>query len=321
MRVLCAALLSSALLVTFGCKRKTDEAPTNEVAWGTAKPIPAGHEGAAAPVAAANNQAITLPKGPFQPTTRPVGFDRNQYPGDAAMAALRKDFSFTGYWLTNPPGETSNTWVGKRAVLRAQGWGFLVLANGRLDAELLKSRRNGTQPDQLGQRDAATAIAAAKHEGFPKGTILFLDQEEGGRLLDEQADYLLAWTEAVADSGYKPGVYASGQTVQEEEGTTINTIRDIRTRVRQQHLREVAIFDAQDQCPPAPGCTLNAKPLKAAGELNLTVWQYAQSPRRPAITQACKATYNADGNCYAPGFPTLFLDMDIATTTDPSHGR
>src|SRR5882762_10522302 len=67
------------------------------------------------------------------PLTDFVGFDRNDYPGDDAMAGLKAQFAYTGYWLTPPPGEKTNGWVGKRAVLRAQGYGFLVLANGRFD--------------------------------------------------------------------------------------------------------------------------------------------------------------------------------------------
>jgi hypothetical protein len=237
------------------------------------------------------------------------------------MASMRKVFSFTGYWLTNPPGENANTWAGKRAILRQQGWGFLVLANGRLDADILKAQKEGTSPAALGKRDAADALRAAKREGFPAGTILFLDQEEGGRLLDEQAAYLLAWTEAVAGSGFRAGVYASGQRVEDSPGAWIDTVEDIRGRVKNAGLREVAMFDALDQCPPAPGCTLKAKPLSAAPDLNLTVWQYSQSPRRPEITQSCGATYAKDGNCYAPGFPAVFLDMDAANSADPSHGR
>jgi hypothetical protein len=255
------------------------------------------------------------------------GFDRNDYPGDATMAAMRSTFAFTGYWLTPPPGETSNTWVGKRAVLRQQGWGFLVLANGRLDAEILKSQKSKVAAADLARNDAAVAIAAAGREGFPARTVLFLDQEEGGRLLDEQAAYLLAWTEAVAASEYLPGVYASGQPVPDSPGKTITTIEDIRSRVTAGHLHPIAMFDAQDACPPAPGCTLDAKPLSASGEPeisaggNLIAWQYSQSPRRPEITKACAKTYAANGNCYAPDFPAGFLDMDAASSSDPSHGR
>ncbi len=261
---------------------------------------------------------------PLVPVATPgndVGFDRNTYPGDATMAAMRGTFGFTGYWLTTPPGAQGNSWKGKRALLRQQGWGFLLLANGKLDAEILKAQKAGTAPGDLGRKDAAVAVAAAKAEGFPAGAILFLDQEEGGRLLDEQAAYLLGWTEAVAASSYRPGVYASGQPVSDEPGTTIDTIRDIRDRVKKGKLHEVAMFDAQDSCPPAPGCTVRARPIREAGEPDLVAWQYAQSPRRPEITKSCAKTYAPDGNCYAPGFGTIFLDMDVATSSDPSHGR
>jgi hypothetical protein len=265
--------------------------------------------------AASATSAAPAPGGPV------VGFDRNDYPGDDTMSSMHNTFSFVGYWLTNPPGENTNTWAGKRDLLRSQGWGFLVLANGKLDAEILKAQKSSTTPAALGKRDAGNAVAAAKREGFPAHTIIFLDQEEGGRLLDEQAAYLLGWTEAVAASDYRPGVYASGQRVQDSPGVWIDTIEDIRARVKKGGLHDVAIFNALDQCPPSPGCTLHAKPLAAAPDLNLTVWQYSQSPRRPEITQSCGSTYAADGNCYAPGFPQVFLDMDTADSADPSHGR
>lgn len=250
-----------------------------------------------------------------------LGFDRNDYPGDETMAALHRSFAFTGYWLTNPPGETTNSWVGKRPVLRAQGWGFLLLANGRLDADILKAQKAGTKPADLGKKDAALAIARAQQEGFPTHALLFLDQEEGGRLLAEQADYLLGWTEAVSASGFRAGVYASGQQVEDGPGQKIDTVEDIRARVKAGKLHEVAIFDALDQCPPAPGCTLEAKPLGSLPDDHIDVWQYAQSPRRPEITKTCAASYAPDGNCYAPNVPRIFLDMNVASTPDPSTGR
>jgi hypothetical protein len=250
-----------------------------------------------------------------------LGFDRNLYPGDATLPALRQHFTFTGYWLNNPPGETTNTWRGKRDTLLRSGFGFLVLINGRLDAEILKVKRRGTTPEALGRQDATAAIAAAQREQFPSGTILFLDQEEGGRLLDEQSAYLFAFTEAIAASTYKPGVYLSGQPVEDDPGKTITTAQDVREKIAAKHLHPVALFIYQDSCPPSNGCTLAAPPITAAGTPDVAAWQYAQSPRRPENTAVCRKTYAADNNCYAPGVPKIYLDMSVATSDDPSHGR
>jgi hypothetical protein len=258
-----------------------------------------------------------------------VGFDANDYPGDARLPALRQQFAFTGYWLTNPPGANANPWVGKRDVLLRNGFGFLVVANGRLDKEILRAQRSGKPPATFAREDAAAAVASAQREGFPAGAILFLDQEEGGRLLDEQAAYLLAWTEAVAQTAFRPGVYASGQPVPDGKDPagrpqTITTIQDIRQHVAVQHLHPIAFWVAQDACPPAPGCRIQtAQPPSPdlSGILNAAAWQYAQSPRRKLITQACGATYSSDGNCYAPGIAHYQLDLSVSNSPDPSHGR
>ena len=217
-----------------------------------------------------------------------VGFDRNEYPGDGALPALRRHFAFVGYWLNAPPGETANGWVGKREVLRAAGFGFCLLWNGRLDAEILKAQKGGTRPEALGAREGAAAAAAARGEHFPAGATIFLDQEEGGRMLPEQAGYLLAWTEAVAKGGYRPGVYGSGQAVDDGPGRTITTAEDIRAQVRAKGLHEVTMWVYQDACPPAPGCMLAAPALGESGTADAEVWQYAQSPRRPEITRGVR---------------------------------
>jgi hypothetical protein len=257
-----------------------------------------------------------------------LGFDRNDYPGDAALPELRKLFSFTGYWLTNPPGATHNSWLGKRDLLLRNGFGFLIVANGRLDAEILRAAKQGRSAAAFGREDAAAAVAAAQREGFPAAAILFLDQEEGGRLLPEQADYLLAWTESVADSAFRPGVYASGQPVADGRGpngkpATITTIRDIRARVAAGHLHPIAFWVTQDACPPAPGCVLQPDPLPPdlSGTPDAAAWQFAQSPRRKSITQACARTYAPDGNCDTPAPARFDVDLTTAPTPDPSHGR
>jgi hypothetical protein len=250
-----------------------------------------------------------------------IGFDTNNYPGDDALPALRKHFAFAGYWLTNPPGERQNNWRDKRDILLRNGFGFLVLANGKTDAEVSRAKRNGTTPTALGAKDAAAAVAVAQREHFPTHTIIFLDQEEGGRLNANQSAYLLSWTETVAHTGYLPGVYASGQPVDDAPGKTITTIQNIREQVAAQHLHEIAFWVYQDACPPANGCTMNPPPLTASGTPDVAAWQYAQSPQRKEITAACSKTYSSDGNCYAPDLPNLTIDLSVASSPDPSHGR
>ena len=255
-----------------------------------------------------------------------VGFDRNDYPGDTRLRELHKHFAFAGFWLNNPPGASANSWAGKRQKLRDAGFGFLTLWNGRLDAEILRAHKSGIAPATLGQREGAAAVAAAQREGFPAGTVLFLDQEEGGRLLPEQAAYFFGWTEQVGASAYKPGAYLSGQPSPDGTGPdgaklTITTAEDVRQQIAARHLHSVAFWVAQDACPPAPGCVAAAPRLKDSGTEDALVWQYAQSPRRPDLTRSCAATYAADGNCYGGASKDLILDLNVARSADPSHGR
>ena len=259
---------------------------------------------------------------------RYAGFDRNDYPGDAALAALRKDFSYAGYWLNNPPGAQQNSWVGKRALLRQNGFGFLVLFNGRLDAEL-----KGKDAAALGTADGQAAVAAAAREGFAAKVRIFLDQEEGGRLLPEQAAYLFAWVDAVRAGGARAGVYCSGIDVPEGK-STISTARDIvereRARLTSAHEAakrdELALWIANDACPPSPGCTLKTPPLRTVVTPSLkdfaVIWQYAQSPRRAEFSAGCPENYAPDGNCYAPGLaqmPSSTVDLNSADSADPSE--
>jgi hypothetical protein len=255
-----------------------------------------------------------------QPQPRPAysGLDKNDYPGDDLLPALRKSFAFTGYWLNNPPGMSSNGWVGKRDILLARGFGFAVLFNGRLYADLKNAEAQGKDATALGRSDAADAIAAAHREGFPARAILFLDQEEGGHLLPQQSAYLFGWVDAVERSAYKPGVYCSGIAV----GSAPTTAGEILQHYNQ---HPPALWVANDQCPPAPGCVIPAQLAlpAASGTRDATIWQYAQSPRRPEFTASCAATYS-NNSCYAPSLPQLprtAIDLNAATSADPSQGR
>jgi len=247
-----------------------------------------------------------------------LGFDRNDYPGDGNLSELRRTFDYTGYWLNNPPGAKSNTWVGKRNTVQAAGFGFLVLFNGRLYSEL-EAADNATR---LGQTDAQSAASAARREGFPNATIIFLDQEEGGRMLPEQKAYIYAWVDAVTLSGFHAGIYCSGVGAKEETGKTVITAEDIRQSAGS---RQVTYWVTNDACPPAPGClTPRHPPLPSLNGITFAdVWQFAQSPQRKDVAASCKG-YNSDGNCYPAGSGArnqLHVDLNTATSSDPSHGR
>ena len=109
--------------------------------------------------------------------------------------------------------------------------------------------------------------------------------------------------------------------VNEGRGVTIITADDIRNHIGG---RDVSYFIYNDACSPSRGCVVSKNPPapSAGGVAYASVWQFAQSPRRKEYTARCAASYHADGNCYAPGDAghQWFLDLDAATTADPSEG-
>ena len=242
-----------------------------------------------------------------------LGFDRNTYPGDSNLAILHRTFSYTGYWLNNPPGEKANTWVGKRQSVESAGFGFLVLFNGRLYKEL---KHNAAA---LGQHDAQTATTSARREGFPAKTIVFLDIEEGGRMLPEQKAYIYAWVDAVTGTGFRAGVYCSGIPARDGK-TSVVTAEDIRANSEG---RDITYWVTNDVCPPSPGCAFSNPPNPGQSGVSFAeVWQFAQSPRRSDFAAMCR-NYRSDKNCYPPGVDPashLHLDVNTATNADPSRG-
>jgi hypothetical protein len=245
-----------------------------------------------------------------------LGFDRNTYPGDSNLAGLHQTFSYSGYWLNNPPGEKMNTWRGHRAAVESAGLGFLVLFNGRLYAEL-KSVANARH---LGNSDGNQATNAARREGFPAHTVIFLDQEQGGRMLPEQKAYIYAWMDAITAAGFGAGIYCSG--IPNKDDGNIVTADDIRKNAG---ARKITYWAINDACPPAPGCTFPDHPPRPSesGVTFAEIWQFAQSPRRKDVAKHC-SNYAREGNCYPPGIPAglqLYVDVNTATSPDPSHGR
>jgi glycoside hydrolase-like protein len=243
-----------------------------------------------------------------------LGFDRNQYPGDGALPILRKSFSFASYWLSPPPGEKSNSWIGKRRVMQVQGFGFLLLYQGRTSGQLPSKKAS----IEAGLADARASAAAARREGFPEGSAIFLDVEEGGRFPDAYHAYLRSWAESLTKEKFRPGIYCSGIVVDEGEGSTIISADDIRAHIG---VADVVYWVYNDACPPSPGCGVpqNLPSPSASGVAYASVWQFVRSPREKKVARHCRG-YAGDGNCYAASDTAhkWFLDMNVAKTADPS---
>jgi hypothetical protein len=242
-----------------------------------------------------------------------LGFDRNIYPGDDKLSMLHEHFSFTGYWLSNPPGERSNSWTGKRRILEATGFGFLLLFNGR-SSEALRRRAA-----EQGATDGLTAATDAAQQGFPENAVIFLDMEEGGRMSANQRAYIHAWVDTVKGAHYRAGIYCSGIPARDDEN--VITAVDIRQNAGG---RAIVYWVANDTCSASKGCVLTPRDPAESGVAFASVWQYAQSPRRKFAAGSCASSYNRDGNCYLPelGRATgIHLDLSTANSPDPSDGR
>lgn len=264
----------------------------------------------------ASLRSQTRAGGSARATQAYLGFDRNDYPGDANLKILGQTFSYAGYWLNHPPGEKTNTWAGHRAAVDAAGFGFLVLFNGRLYAEL----KSVAHAKKVGTSDALAATAAARREGFPARTIIFLDQEQGGRMLPEQKAYIYAWVDGVTTAGFRAGVYCSGMPAADDNNVV--TAEDIRANAAG---RDITYWVTNDACPPSPGCSFskNSQPPTQSGVSFAEVWQFAESPQRKDVAVHC-TNYSRDGECYAPRIPPvqqLHVDVNTATSPDPSSGR
>jgi hypothetical protein len=161
------------------------------------------------------------------------GFDTSLYPGDDALRAWRQSspYVWVGYYLPAPCHRDAS-WSGKRERLVAMGWGTAVIYLGQQDwaaapgrvpvatdtvvrtdsaaapapppacsASLLSAARGGTE--------AADAAAKTAAEGFPVGTVVYLDVERVNALSPALLEYVRGWIDGVlADGRYTPGIYS-----------------------------------------------------------------------------------------------------------------
>lgn len=150
-----------------------------------------------------------------------AGFDIANYPGDAALEAWKypaSPYRWIGYYLP-APCHRETSWSGKLSTLNSIGWGVAAIYVGQQDwsnmsADVTRLESQVTCSAALlstdqGTAEAADAVAKLKADGFPDGTIVFLDIEPVVTISQPLLDYYRAWVSGVlADGHYKPGVYA-----------------------------------------------------------------------------------------------------------------
>lgn len=171
---------------------------------------------------------LELPGVPGVPGTgaSTPGFDTRDYPGDTTMRTWRDSspYRWVGYYLPGPC-YTGQTWQGRRATLERMGWGLAVLFVGEQDWSAMPLSSDAANPaadaeprctasnltPEKGREHAAAAMSAARGDGFPAGTVVYLDVEPVSRVSAELAAYVGAWFDAMLDAGeYEPGLYVHG---------------------------------------------------------------------------------------------------------------
>lgn len=156
-------------------------------------------------------------------------------------------YEWVGYYLL-APCHRDPSWMGKRGLLTSMGWGLAVLYVGqqtfdgvpnvqlplafdrRFDwpGDSLPRARAGITPPPIesehqsgvvtcsrtlltteqGITDAIDAVTRTASEGFPTGTVIYLDIEHMNVIPASMEAYYRAWVQQVlADGRFRPGIY------------------------------------------------------------------------------------------------------------------
>jgi hypothetical protein len=157
-----------------------------------------------------------------------LGFDTHTYPGEAKLRAWKNakgsPYKWVGFYLPDAPCHPDKSWSGKRQTLIDMGWGLAIVYVGQQtwnrtprtlspkQLATLKRRGETCNADFLGSdrgvQEGLDAIRKTEAEGFPKGSVIFLDLERTERMPARMRDYYKSWVATVlTDERYRPGVY------------------------------------------------------------------------------------------------------------------
>ena len=166
---------------------------------------------------------------------RYLGFDTHPYPGDEKMRAWRTapnaPYQWVGFYLPSAPCHKGTSWSGKRQTLVQMGWGLAVVYVGQQtwgrtprnltpsQAASLRKKNVTCNADLItadrGAQEGQDAIRKTDAEGFPKGTVIFLDIERMEKMPTRMRDYYKSWVATVLTDGtYRPGIYVHSWNAQ-----------------------------------------------------------------------------------------------------------
>lgn len=226
-----------------------------------------------------------------------LGFDRSAYPGDAVMQSLWEatSMAYVGVYLAPAPSHADVAWVGKVPLLREMGWGFLPVYVGQ---QALGGPGSHTLIPEQGVRDAREAAVLAATARFPRGSVIYIEIEQGGLLSGAFLDYVAEWVDEVdGNTDYWAGVYCSFVDTAAQVTAQVGAIPAWVFRVRDGGPSTVDL--AQEQ-PPDPA---------ESGFPSAVAWQY-----RLSLSGAIDLTWVDDA-----GSHTLHqVDLDSSQLPDPS---
>jgi hypothetical protein len=167
--------------------------------------------------ATATNPPTTTPSVKIVRDGSAPGFDKRDFPGLGPMETWMREspYVWVGYYLQSPC-YAGAAWTGNRAALQAQGWGLAPLYVGQQAPGAASTSNVAAGPDcgvkplttEQGGIDGEQAVAIASGDGFPAGSVIFLDVERSDPLPTALTDYARGWITRVLSRGYVPGVYA-----------------------------------------------------------------------------------------------------------------
>ena len=177
--------------------------------------------------------------GPPTSTSFP-GFDTWSYPGDDFMNSWRQSspYQWVGYYLP-APCHRDTSFNGRRQFLTQTGWGIAAIYvgqqtfDGQEPAEVTQTTvcSSSLLTAEQGARDGQDAISRTLAEGFPSGSVIYLDIERMERVTPQMVTYYQAWLKALLTDGrFRPGTYAHvanaaalynvAQNLQQQSGVT-----------------------------------------------------------------------------------------------------